>query len=220
MSDSAQPSTLLRSPFFWAAVGAAIAIPAYRLIMGPASPALPALPVLSQVPDVALIDQDGRPFTTGSLRRGPWIANFFFTSCPTVCPPMMHGLSQLQARLAEEDLPVRIVSISIDPDTDKPAVLKAYGARLGADFERWHFLTGEPETIVSLARKGFLSHVASGRSESVEEPPSAAAHPAHLAHAARLMLVDATGAVRGSFESTPQGSEEILRRARTLVRAR
>ena len=145
----ANPGTktpLVRNPYFWAAVGAAIAFPAYRVIVGPATP---ALPVLGQVPDVALVDQHGRPFKTGEIRRTAWIANFFFTSCATVCPPMMTELARVQGRLSDEELPVRIVSITVDPHTDRPEVLRDYGTRLGADFDRWSFVTGEPDTIAA-----------------------------------------------------------------------
>lgn len=216
--DPSTKTPLVRSPYFWAAVGAAIAIPAYRVVMGPATP---ALPVLGHVPDVGLLDQDGRPFRTGELSHTPWIANFFFTSCTTVCPPMMAELVRLQGRLSEEGLPVHIVSITVDPGTDRPEVLKAYGTRIGADLGRWRFATGEPRTIEALARTGFKSYVATGGPAPTSAPPDAgAAMDEHRAHAARLMLVDGLGAVRGSFEVTPRGVDELVRRARILVGAR
>ena len=215
MADPGKETSLLRSPYFWAAVGAAIAIPAYRAIVGPATP---ALPVLGHIPNTELIDQDGRPFETGALHRTPWIANFFCTSCPSVCPPMMAELARIQGRLSREELPVRIVSITVDPATDRPEVLKAYGERLGADFDRWSLVTGEPEVIAALAQNGFKSHVATEGPASAPGSPDVVA--GHREHTARLMIVDGLGAVRGSFEVTPRGSDELLRRARILVSAR
>jgi protein SCO1/2 len=97
------------------------------------------------VGDVPLVDHAGR---ATSLSRAidtevPVLVNFIFTSCTTVCPIMSTGFASLHERLGPERDHVRLVSISIDPDTDTVATLRAYAARYGAGAS-WQFLTGTP----------------------------------------------------------------------------
>jgi len=105
------------------------------------------------IDDVPLVDSDGR---ATSLREavaveGPVLVNFIFTSCTTICPVMTAGFAQLQAVLGGDRDRVRLVSISIDPVIDTPAVLKGYAerARAGAS---WRFLTGTPDAIEKAQR--------------------------------------------------------------------
>jgi protein SCO1 len=112
------------------------------------------LPVYGSVPDFALIDQRGRPVRRSDLEGKVWIASFIFTNCPDECPLMTSEMARLQSDLAHmADL--RLVSISVDPDRDTPAVLLQYAERFNADPDRWFFLTGDKQDIYRLAREGF-----------------------------------------------------------------
>ena len=112
------------------------------------------LPVYGSVPDFALIDQHGRPVRRADFEGKVWIASFIFTNCPDECPLMAAEMAQLQSDLAYlED--VRLVSISIDPEHDTPAVLLQYAERFNADPRRWFWLTGDKGAIYRLAREGF-----------------------------------------------------------------
>jgi cytochrome oxidase Cu insertion factor (SCO1/SenC/PrrC family) len=112
------------------------------------------LPVYGAVPDFALIDQHGHPVRRGDLEGKVWIASFIFTNCPDECPLMTAEMARLQPDLAQAQ-DVRLVSISVDPDHDTPAVLSQYAARFNADPGRWLFLTGDKRAIYRLAREGF-----------------------------------------------------------------
>jgi cytochrome oxidase Cu insertion factor (SCO1/SenC/PrrC family) len=126
-----------------------------ELVKQPSSGLSPAhLPVYGLVPDFALIDQRGRPLRLSDLAGKVWIASFVFTNCPDECPLMTSEMARLQSDLAHvADL--RLVSISVDPDRDTPAVLLQYAERLNADPDRWFFLTGDKRVIYHLAREGF-----------------------------------------------------------------
>src|SRR5262245_19187202 len=112
------------------------------------------LPVYASVPDFTLTDQRGRPVRKADLEGKVWIASLIFTTCHNECPLMTAEMAQLQSDLAYvPDL--RLVSISVDPDRDTPAVLSEYAERFNADPQRWFFLTGDKRTIYRLASEGF-----------------------------------------------------------------
>lgn len=128
------------------------------------------------VPDFALTERSGRRVTRADLQGLVWVANFFYTTCPDTCPLQSAKMARLQQDFAD-DRAVRLVSISVDPEHDTPAVLQDYAQRFGADPERWLFLTGDKTAIYRLAQEGFrLSVVDPGTvpSQAPEAPPQGA----------------------------------------------
>jgi cytochrome oxidase Cu insertion factor (SCO1/SenC/PrrC family) len=112
------------------------------------------LPIYGAVPDFALTDQAGRAVRRADLEGNVWVASLIFTSCPDECPLMTAEMAQLQSDLAHvPDL--RLVSISVDPERDTPAVLSQYADRFNADPARWRFLTGDKHAIYRLVKDGF-----------------------------------------------------------------
>jgi len=104
------------------------------------------------VPDVRLLDANGRRASLPTrLADKPVILNFIFTSCGAVCPVMSKIFSQVQEALGPERDKVRMVSISIDPEQDTPAVLKAYADKYGAG-PQWEMLTGSLHDSISVQR--------------------------------------------------------------------
>ncbi len=106
------------------------------------------------VPDVKLVDPDGTPVPLRSELadpRKPVILNFIFTSCGAVCPVMSATFSQVQLALGAERDTVRMVSISIDPEQDTPAALKAYAGKYGAG-PQWQMLTGSLADSIAVQR--------------------------------------------------------------------
>jgi protein SCO1/2 len=101
---------------------------------------------LGAVGDFTLTDQEGRAVSRSQLLGKVWVASFIFTRCATLCPQVCATLAQLQEQIRTEP-DVRLVSFSVDPDEDTPAVLKKYAARFGADPERWLFLTGKRDKV-------------------------------------------------------------------------
>lgn len=109
------------------------------------------------VPPFSLVDQHERPTTAADLRGRHTVVSFVFTRCPVpeFCPLIAKKLQAVQSQLADGSAakrPVQLLTITIDPEHDRPAVLREYGRSLGADFERWRFATGTAEEVEKLAR--------------------------------------------------------------------
>ncbi|MBI3090334.1 MAG: SCO family protein [Candidatus Tectomicrobia bacterium] len=113
-----------------------------------------SLPAYGRVPPFMLLERTGQPLDLADLIGKVWIADFIYTRCELECPLASARLAQLQDRFHEE-ADLRLVSFSVDPEYDTPAVLLAYARRFHADPQRWLFLTGEKEAIRTLIRDGF-----------------------------------------------------------------
>src|SRR5689334_24366880 len=111
------------------------------------------LPDLGTVPPFALTERAGTPLGAADLAGHVWIADFVFTRCPDFCPALTGRMAGLQKRLAAGDDPVRLVSFSVDPAHDTPAVLTAYATRAGAS-GTWLFATGPRTDVAALLRDG------------------------------------------------------------------
>lgn len=135
----------------------------------------------------------------GAMFQGKvWVADFFFTSCPTICPRMSGQMARLRDTFAREDRLV-LLSHSIDPVHDRPFVLRAYADRLGGTAGgRWHLLTGEKDSIYALAEIYAIS---------VAEDKNA---PGGIVHSGAFVLVDAEGRVRGFYDGTREADVDRL----------
>ncbi|KYD32573.1 MULTISPECIES: SCO family protein [Anoxybacillaceae] len=112
------------------------------------------------VDDFTFTDQNGQSFGLSDLKGKVWVADFIFTNCETVCPPMTANMAKLQDMVKEEGLDVEFVSFSVDPENDNPEILKQYAKKFNADLSNWHFLTGySQEEIETFARKNFKAIV-------------------------------------------------------------
>ncbi|PYV42082.1 MAG: hypothetical protein DMG06_15170 [Acidobacteria bacterium] len=152
-----------------------------------------ALPVYAVVPSFSLTEQSGTAFGLADLEGKVWIADFIFTTCPRPCPRMSARMAELQRALPDLS-PVRLVSITVDPETDTPEVLSQYADRFQARKDRWYFLTGDKAAIHHLAKDGFLV----GGVEDV------------MAHSTRFILVDRRARVRGYYDSNEEESLKKL----------
>jgi len=130
-------------------------------------PTASSLPVYGVVPDFTLIDQNRQPLRRADLEGKIWIANFIYTNCPDECPLMTAEMAQIQSSLAGV-MDLRLISITVDPEHDTPAVLSQYAQRVQADHERWFFLTGDKPAIYRLAREGFKLAIV----DPIEAPPA------------------------------------------------
>lgn len=106
-----------------------------------------------QVPDVTLVNQDGRRISLKAHldSEKPVILDFIYGTCTTICPVLSIGFSHFQKKLGPDADKVRLVSISIDPDNDTPAVMKEYLERYNAG-PGWDFLTGKREDVIMVMR--------------------------------------------------------------------
>jgi protein SCO1/2 len=168
----------------------------------------PALPTLGHVPPLSLVDQDGRPLDAHALEGHPTIVNFLFTSCPTICPTLTAKMRTLQQQTA--GTPVRLLSVSVDPETDTPTVLRAYGERFGADFARWSFATGPRESLEKAVVDGFKLELS-----RTKRPGEADIWD--IVHGEHFVLVDGRGALRGYYRAEPEPMRRLVDDARRLV---
>lgn len=162
-------------------------------------PPLPVLgPVGHTVPPFAFLDSDSVEFShhdcSGQLR----VIDFFFTTCPTICPIMSSQMARLQAGIEAKglDSAVRLISHSVDPEHDTPSQLKAYGERLGQDPEVWKLLTGKKEDLYDLARNGYFL-------TAIESDTAVGG----IFHSDIFALVDRSGRIRGYYDGTD--TEEV-----------
>jgi protein SCO1/2 len=192
-------------PLVWAALGlvlTAVAVTALWSVLRAGRPGVDGaepLPVYGTVPAFSLIERSGRRVGSQDLAGEIWIANFVFTRCPGMCPTLSARMAGLQATLGESGLPVRLVSISVDPTRDTPEVLRAYAERYRADPERWLFLTGPREAVHALVRDGFHLAVAElppGEREAAPEP---------ITHSDRFVLVDPALQIRSYYHGMEPG---------------
>ncbi len=99
-------------------------------------------PLNYQIEPFSYQNQDRKTVSLKSLKGHVWIADFMFTNCNSVCPPMTAHMTELQKRLKAENLDVRIVSFSVDPENDTPKQLKAFASKYPLSLRNWDFLTG------------------------------------------------------------------------------
>src|SRR5215467_2330267 len=112
------------------------------------------------VPSFQLTNQNGQPFGSGQLADKIWIAAFVYSTCPGPCPMISGRMSELQKPLEKTD--VHLVSFSVDPEKDTPAVLHGYATKLQAEPARWDFLTGSKSAIYKLSHDGFKLAISDG----------------------------------------------------------
>ena len=158
-------------------------------------------------PDFDLPDQRGGRVSKASLIGRPWVANFIFTTCRSVCPLLTAKMVQLQKKLPDADL--QFVSISVDPGHDDPMTLGAYAQRWAPAEKRWSLLATTPHS---------LEAVLAGFKVSAEESDASELDP--IIHSSVFVLVDGRGDVRGVYDS--EHREEFLglvRDAAALARA-
>lgn len=170
----------------------------------PPLPQEPAeLPVLAEVPELSLVRSDGRAVTRADLAGTPWVADFVFTRCVTLCPILTSRMLAVGEGL-EEGRDFRRVSVTVDPAFDTPEVLREYQASRRLP-ETWWWLTGEPEAVLKLVREGFLL--------GVEPNPGDTGDP--ILHSTRLVLVDGAHRIRGYYDAL---DDEALQRLKLDLR--
>lgn len=136
-----------------------------------------------QVPEFSFITQDDTTLSKEDMMGEIYLVNFFFSTCPSICPAMNYNVQQVQERFKGYEN-FKIVSFSVDPNHDTVEVLKAYEKRIGAMPGRWYFLTGNQEEIHRTANSFFLS--------AMEDSAAAGG----FLHSENLVLVDWAGHIR------------------------
>ena len=180
------------------------------LTLGSCEPSERDLPVYWTAPEFALLDQRGDTLRTADLKGTRWIASFVFTNCTSVCPLITQKMATLRDALAAEGVlgdEVRLVSITVDPARDTPEVLREYAGRFGGSPpDEWAFLTGEPpEAVRAMIQEGFRL------AASLPPEHEHGGGDYQVMHSPRLVLVDASGQVRGLYDTREPDAIERLR---------
>jgi len=136
------------------------------------------------------VDQDSVAITNANFAGKIYVADFFFTSCRTICPIMKAQMLRVYEATAE--MPdVLILSHTIDPEWDTVALLHDFAQRLGVESQRWHFVTGVKDSIYKIAQTSYYATAMEDRTE-----------PDGFIHSGAFLLIDRKGRIRGKYDGT------------------
>lgn len=150
------------------------------------------------IADFSLVNQRGENFTQSVFDDKIYVANFFFATCPTICPIMSSHFSDLQNTFMD-DSKVMFISYSVTPDIDSVAVLAEYGERYGANPDKWILATGDKKEIYNIARKSYFAVLDEGDG-GVQD----------FIHTENMILVDSKSRIRGYYDGTSTADMERL----------
>ncbi|MHA7130041.1 SCO family protein [Algoriphagus namhaensis] len=150
------------------------------------------------IPDFAFENQEGQLVGSDEMKGKVTIVDFFFTSCPSICPVMSKEMERVNDMFRDEER-VQILSISIDPEYDTPEILKEYADEHGADAGKWDFLSGGKAETYELARCGFVLPTIDGMGV-----------PDDFIHSDKFILVDELGRIRGYYSGTNREDVDLL----------
>ena len=151
-----------------------------------------------RIADFSLLNQNGDTITQDNYRDKIYVADFFFTTCPTICPIMTANLVEVQAALAN-DPEVLLLSHSVTPEIDSVAQLKKYAIEKGVNDAKWNLVTGDKKQIYELARKSYLA---------VQEDGDGG--PFDMIHTENFILVDKQRRIRGFYDGTKEEEMDRL----------
>jgi protein SCO1/2 len=156
------------------------------------------LPVIAAIEiPYTFTDQDNKPVHQGMFQGKIYVADFFFTSCPTICPIMKSQMLRVYEKYRDNDQ-VLLLSHSIDPEHDTVAILSDYAARLNISAARWHLVTGVKEEIYDTAHRYGLA--------AMEDKNAAGG----FIHSGSFSLVDRQGRIRGYYKGTEEEAVDRL----------
>lgn len=157
-------------------------------------PAQPPLLVIGPVADFTLTNQAGNLTTLADLTNRVWVADIVFTRCAGPCPRMTQQMRELQEALPA-DSGAKLVTLTTDPEFDTPEVMRRYGERFGADFNRWTFLTGTKHEIGLLAANSLKLSAQPVKPEDQRDAADL------FIHTTIFVIVDKQARLRGFFET-------------------
>jgi protein SCO1/2 len=155
--------------------------------------------IYNTIPPFSFVDQNGDTISEKVVENKIYVTDFFFTSCPTICPVMKRQMVKVyNAYKGNPEL--MILSHSIDPEHDTPQVLNKYAKDLGVDGSQWLFLTGQKERIYEIGQKSYMS--------TAKEDKSA---EGGYIHSGAFILVDKDKHVRGMYDgTTEEGTQKLI----------
>jgi len=152
------------------------------------------MPVLSNVQPFSFISQDGKQVTENDIRGKVCVVEYFFTTCKGICPKMNRNMKSIYEKFKNEQ-DFLILSHTVDPETDSVARMKQYADSMGADSNKWLFLTGRKDGLYSAARLSYLLDDPKNNNEKMEE---------QFIHTQFFALVDKNSSVRRIYDGLKQ----------------
>mgnify|MGYP003575183209 CR=1 FL=1 len=143
-----------------------------------------------KIADFAFVNQNGDTITQEDYKGKIYVADFFFTTCPTICPIMTDNMVWLQEQI-KDNPKVMLLSHSVTPDIDSVPVLKEYAKKKGVITGKWNLVTGDKKDIYYIARKSYLAVKTTNSTELYD-----------MVHTENFILVDQKGRIRGFYNGT------------------
>lgn len=160
-----------------------------------------------QIPDFEFISQDSVKITQKDFAGKIYVADFFFTTCPTICPKMKTQMLRIYKKF-KDNPKVAILSHTIDPRHDTPAVLKEFSKNLGIQNSMWQMVTGDKAKIYEIGQKSYMV--------SATDDPT---QPGGIVHSGAFILVDKNRHIRGIYDGTePERVNKLMEDMDTLLK--
>jgi len=157
--------------------------------------------------DFRFVDQDSAFVTPATFNGKIYVADFFFTTCPTICPIMKTQMLRVYDAFRDNDQ-VLLLSHSIDPEYDTVAVLRDFARKLGVESSKWHFVTGKKEEIYEVGQKNYMV--------TARDDPN---EPGGYLHSGAFLLIDKEKRIRGIYDGTKKEDvDELIRDIPVLLR--
>ncbi len=150
-----------------------------------------------KIADFSLTNQNGETITQNTYKDKIYVADFFFTTCQTICPIMTDHMVQIQKEIIN-DPDVMLLSHTVTPEIDSVAQLKKYALKKGVNDAKWNLVTGDKKQIYQLARKSYLAVKTDGNGDAYD-----------MIHTENFMLIDKKRQIRGYYDGT--NPEDITR---------
>ena len=151
-----------------------------------------------KIADFALLNQNGKTVTQADYKNKIYVADFFFTTCQTICPIMTDHMVKIQKEIINDD-DVMLLSHSVTPEIDSVAQLKRYAIKKGVNDKKWNLVTGDKKEIYDLARKSYLA---------VKDAEFGG--PFDMVHTENFMLIDKKRQIRGFYDGTNEDDIDRL----------
>ena len=143
-----------------------------------------------KIADFSLINQNGKTITQNDYKDKIYVADFFFTTCQTICPIMTSHMADIQKKILDDD-EIMLLSHSVTPKIDSVEQLKRYAIKKGVNDKKWNLVTGDKKEIYELARKSYLAVKDNGDGG-----------PFDMVHTENFMLIDKKRQIRGFYDGT------------------
>lgn len=152
-----------------------------------------------KIADFSLINQNGKIITQDNYKDKIYVADFFFTTCQTICPIMTTNMAEIQKEIINDD-DIMLLSHSVTPEIDDVPQLKKYALEKGVNDKKWNLVTGDKKHIYELARKSYLAVKSFGNGDEFD-----------MIHTENFMLIDKKRQIRGFYDGTnPKDIERLL----------